>query len=573
MPIWDAPPRRLVTLIQRLARDRREHAPAQDDVSRERVQAVLPGDAAVVRDRVVPVSGQARLRAGEEVHVWNRAGQPVLILAHAARRAQFPQVPQPVGQVVEELFLAGDRSTGVFDVYFRNFDQVTKLGLSAHVSATGPPGSVPTSLLAWGAGTDRFLLQSGSIIRVFRLNRKPNVSYQPGQKAKATLESTLDLTAIVGNAFTGLTATVEHWSWVEDPPNPPVFTLGLSGTYTFNLPFAVPGSQLVPDNEGGGTNLLVTRSALKIMLDERGHVIVTYRVAFFPSIVAPVHDAVRSMACDVTVPAALFGPHQDITNTPPVPMLDFSNSVPVIIGGSNFTQFISPKNYRIEVASMKDGALVQSTIRQEETGGQTFPTNPFHTAVTFITVGAPSVSLLDEYPGARQVFLQVSRRHILWAVSPLSNPFTSPAQVFLQAVAVPDIKPPLVAGDAVQVGTTLREFFFPASVDTYGNALVLLRPFDVLWATVLVDESTQAIVSERLFPVAAWKTSDPSIITLQEAETKFPPKDTPLVPIVSLKKLPVGVVIFGGTVTPAVQVFQAINDAELLASVGRKKTS
>lgn len=559
MPIWDAPPRRLVTLIQRLARDRREHAPAQDDVSRERVQAVLPGDAAVVRDRVVPVSGQARLRAGEEVHVWNRAGQPVLILAHAARRAQFPQVPQPaLGQVVEELFLSGNRSTGVFDVYFRNFDQVTKLGISAHVGATNPPNSVPLSPMGWGLGTNRFFVSGGgaplgqlsSVLRVFKLNRTANQSYQPGQKAKATLEATLDLATVPGVALAQVQVTVPASISLRSVPPPPAFDVPFTTPFAFQrfLHFVDPPEVGLPGPPGfwnatqnepnvAFTELLAQTLSGQTLLDDRRHVV-----------------QVRSLRLDY------FGGSRNGQY-----VVDLSDGQ--VLLDKTLRSFVAtqPLLRLVRVFTMKAGIITGHALGDNNGLAAAVRVEYVTPSETFLLLGEPGVA-------THQVLFQANSRHLLWAVASQAKPFGVPAQVFLQSLPVAST-PPMAAGPITQIGTTLGKFFFQFGT-TYGRPLELLQPFDLLWATVTLGPGSQPLIEkELLHPVSAWKTSEPSVITLQETDPKFPVKDATLVPITGLKKLPAGVVIFGGTVTPAVQVFQAINDAELLASVGRKKTS
>ncbi len=651
MPIWTNPPRKLFTAFKRVRDDARNRG-QQSEIEFMPVDAINADSSYEVGDvqARVPATGTAQdIRVGERVPVATINGQPIAIFAHSARRAQFhPPAPLALGTIIEELFLSGDQNTGIFDVYFRNFDQVTKLGLSAHVAASNPPGSIPTSFLAWGSGTDRFLLgKSQSQVRVFKLNRRSNIAYTSGQKARATLEVSLDPTTVGGSTpitiVTSLGTVVvnvqfrQPWHTIVQvstthvdggasllTASPPSLTPqgGLALTTTAGAPgsgdlapnttfyyivVALAGfteatainavsdikSITTPDDGGDPTQRiavslswnaipdsnyfvyralsptfddanrkeiakklgdLIDSSAQTLFLDERGHVISQSRLDITTDAnTVPVTRA-RDMIVDLMNGSVLLSPTE-----------------------LNFTIAGCAAALRTPPLEFSKGKLVQHAIFRNEAGNQVASAG--NTKVTFIrSVNGASVFskvLLDEPAGSvtHQIMLQASRAHLLWAVASRTNPFGSLANVLMKSLPFPEKTPPILEGLDTQVGTTLSKFFFSTDVDTYGNPLELLRPFDVLWATVTVDGITKRIISELLFPVVVWKSGDPSSITLRETDPNFPPKDTVLVRITGLKKLPTGVVIVGSTITPAVQVFQAINDAAVLAIAGRRATT
>lgn len=132
-PVWGTPPRTFFGATQRVARDTKlGAAPANDAITAEILQAVRGNGRGVVLGVELPTAGPARLVAGQSVYVGWRRGRPVVILAGKVRRAQFPDVPaeETGGGVVEELFLAPDPARGgAVDVWFRNDQQVTALGI------------------------------------------------------------------------------------------------------------------------------------------------------------------------------------------------------------------------------------------------------------------------------------------------------------------------------------------------------------------------------------------------------------------------------------------------------------
>lgn len=173
MPRWDNPPRRLISALQRIARDRRERG--QDDISRETVESVLPGRA-VINGQMVPIAGEQVVRAGQRVYVYNTNGRPTVVIAHSARRSQYGPRPLIEEGVVEELFVAVDDEGP--DVYFRNDQQVSRLNLRAFT------GVATKFAIGWGLNPRTFWLASGDpataatfAIHVFSLNFGPEELY------------------------------------------------------------------------------------------------------------------------------------------------------------------------------------------------------------------------------------------------------------------------------------------------------------------------------------------------------------------------------------------------------------
>src|SRR6266705_1605936 len=170
MALWNDPPRTMKTALDRLGQLVQDRKFKANDISVERVQAVLENGRVEVRGQEVPVSGvNPNIRAGQLVHVVNQGGVPVLVLAHTARRAKFPSVPQILeGGVVEELFIANILK----DVFFRNIDQVTALKLGGFLTK---PTSTVQETVEWGASNDHFLVyifeNFATSIKVFKLNR------------------------------------------------------------------------------------------------------------------------------------------------------------------------------------------------------------------------------------------------------------------------------------------------------------------------------------------------------------------------------------------------------------------
>jgi hypothetical protein len=152
-------------------------------VTLERVAHVF-GDARIeVLGVRIPVvgAGLRGLRAGDQVAVSWQRGQPVAAIRHSARRST-PVTPSPrlTTGVVEELFRAARPDDGVFDVWFRNFDQCIPLRIDAHgVSPVGSP--------RWGPNNNWFYVTSFEPITfsprwcVFRIDRDEGTTFPPGE--------------------------------------------------------------------------------------------------------------------------------------------------------------------------------------------------------------------------------------------------------------------------------------------------------------------------------------------------------------------------------------------------------
>jgi len=115
-------------------------------ITDETVEAVAGDGSAYVKGEVMGTSGRFQsMKAGDKVKVlWSRTSSSVkkpkknVIIAHQVRRNIPPVTYVAGGEIVEELFISGAEDSR--DVYFRDYQQVTNLGLRDLGMATDPIG-------------------------------------------------------------------------------------------------------------------------------------------------------------------------------------------------------------------------------------------------------------------------------------------------------------------------------------------------------------------------------------------------------------------------------------------------
>lgn len=232
-----------------------------DQITEERVEAVLPNSTYRVRGVAVKASGSAQLAAGDAVTVAWKGGRPFRILAHTARRAQGARpIPTKTGGVVEELLLHtvsteldgfGDPIRASVDVVFRNAEQVTRLNLQDVISGDfeGTTGEFirtgPVSV-GWGQADNTFFVVAqvkeasgphAGLYRqkfyVFRLGRNAG-EVQGATPATATHVKTVDLPVFTLPAkYDSVQYNVpSHLAAPVETRTPVVFPYNAQGSFT-----------------------------------------------------------------------------------------------------------------------------------------------------------------------------------------------------------------------------------------------------------------------------------------------------------------------------------------------------
>ncbi len=208
MPIVNVPPRRLSRLLQ-LIRERRQQLNDANKITTEVVEAAHDDGTYTVAGAVLTTTGDARLRAGQEVAVASKEGTPRAIIEHFTRRARFAPVVAPsANPLIEELFFATDPATGETDLYIRNYSQVTPLSIGAQMGF-GFALSFSTVGLAFNVAEDdalftvpkRSTASQFSVpkeLPVFKLNRRRSHPAPPSQRLTASLLKTVDLSWVQG---------------------------------------------------------------------------------------------------------------------------------------------------------------------------------------------------------------------------------------------------------------------------------------------------------------------------------------------------------------------------------------
>lgn len=105
----------------------------KDKITNEPVLSVTSNGLITVGGRVggklLATMGNAQVQVGELVHVLWKNGEPVGILKHRFKKAQFNPTPVIAGDLLEQVFVATDSDTGIKDVYYRNKAQLVALGV------------------------------------------------------------------------------------------------------------------------------------------------------------------------------------------------------------------------------------------------------------------------------------------------------------------------------------------------------------------------------------------------------------------------------------------------------------
>lgn len=252
MPRWDTPPRRLIEAIRRMHRDKRgDPVKTQDSITFEKVQEVRGNSHYVVDGVEVPATGQGVvLYPGQEVPVARVKGDPTVIFAHSARRAQFHTMPQIVARpIVEEIFIATDPDTGESDIFFRDDVRVRPLGAFAQLAGLSQ-GTLaqPALAMGWGVLPHSFWVfrrdpDAGFevIIHVFELGtgegtkfvrRDPTKVIPEGAKLRARLQATYDLRTLGTTLGTVLVRDSAPNDPAGDPTTPATVTVKIEMPWT-----------------------------------------------------------------------------------------------------------------------------------------------------------------------------------------------------------------------------------------------------------------------------------------------------------------------------------------------------
>jgi hypothetical protein len=179
-------------------------------ITRETVEAVS-GNVYTIQGFQVPGT-QVQADVGDQVDVLWQKGKPQRVLNHEVRRGSAHIVDDEGAQsIVEELFIAPNPklASSVPDIYFRNDQQVTALGIGNDF-ATAP------SSVFWGMNTDVFGVLAGSVVHVYRIDRPSLVKVlRKTAKIKVKLYS-LDLLT----AFSNLTVATLSFEWHRNTQAP-----------------------------------------------------------------------------------------------------------------------------------------------------------------------------------------------------------------------------------------------------------------------------------------------------------------------------------------------------------------
>ena len=209
----------------RAIRDRRAgKTQGKEGLAVDRVESVQAGAYTVAGGTRVTSTGRGPIPAGAVVVTAWAKGKPRAILNHSARRAQFgPRIPRQGGPIVEILFVAenGFGPTNR-DVWFRNYDQVTKLDTVRSQLATA--GYSAPAWVKWGDNRASFIVRTDELI--------PNpLALLPGQPA------TIQVPVFHVFQTTREVATVEGRESADQilPPGGSLGTITLQASYRPHL--------------------------------------------------------------------------------------------------------------------------------------------------------------------------------------------------------------------------------------------------------------------------------------------------------------------------------------------------
>lgn len=540
MPIINVPPRRILTLLRRI-RERNQEFRDQNKITTETVERSNGDGTYTVAGNVLTTTGDAALRAGQEVAVASKAGKPAVIVEHNVRRAQFaPSLAPPANPLIEELFFATDPATGEPDVYIRNYSQVTPLGVETLMGAQWARGSTQTGLFFNVAEDDALfsvpkvstasLLSVPKELPIFKLNRRREHPADPTQRMRATLLKTVDLswvqsffstdlitldkglalsvTVVTNNATGGLTGLLR--TWIDGQAR--VFIL-VNALYTFNF-----GSII-----GEQTRRLT-------VFDAETHDVVWDSVVdgvpflspshyLFPTATDGVFRSLTGDVLDITGNVTKLGLRIDAT--------DFTASTGAVFARGVFLY------YPNLAASLTDQLAGNAAI------GRSFVLKALSTTDT------DDVFLVTE---------QLYNRHrYLWGKGP---------QVVLPDFSISHtgpIKMTLLDEDegfaTTQIGTDAVNWL-PLGLFVDGRDFILRTGFN--FDTVTKDDTIKPLFL--------------SIDQLNQLTAGFPQEDLRLKPFKKVKDLPSNVVRFDGIANTFV-IYRVVNEQDTLRPLGRFKST
>lgn len=597
MPIWNDPPRRLLDALRRFRKDRREQG--RDDITRETVQATTDSGG-VIKNRILSTTGRTPLRVGQQVYVANVDGRPQVILADTARRAQFPQAPLvAIGAVVEELFVAVDSATGQEDVFFRNYDQITKLG----VTALFPAGiNGPITSIGWGHDPNGFWVRCrkgplfetqylafelGSGVGGTFVRRDPKVIYPPGRKATVRLQRHYDLETMnlqVASLQVALAATPGDYA-----PIVPGFSFSPQNTGTINFTIASPW---ITTNATFPVEFTIITTPVLGCDDVQPPVTIVETAFFLPTgrhageyldenfnfyvtffwRVDRLQGGGGGVGCSVLAASPSGTAETTIVNVTSrtVVLSTFDGSLHKR-GVTSFSRSRLPLRVDngVVTAAFASDSIFPVRIMGDATGPCIPPApacfvffqQPTGSLRSYIQKGLAQLDLHPIYtfpleePGGRNaqvVLLSNSRHHALFFRSNISAPVNTFGPQGILLVGIDDL-----TGGSFGPGfgpiKNVEVFSFPLNEQ-------LLRYFS--FPVINPDFMYNSEESRRWF-IRAWNRGTGEI-TLDATQSGFPPRDTAMDPVRALKDLvPVP------EEPPAIRTYIAINDLGILGSIGR----
>ncbi len=561
MPIEEHPPRRLKTQIERIGSDAKKLGiGSTQKVTTETIEAIMPNNQVQVLGSNVPVTGSGvSLAVGQRIAVAWTAGAPTAAIFNHAQAAQFVPTMAGGAPIVEELFIAS--AGGVSDVYFRNYDHVAALKLTAITGAT-------YSTVKWGQNADHFIARrlggNGQVWDIFKLTRNPAHPLQAHQTPAVSLVSTKD---IQDSSMAVDTITLIFSGGAPSPQSVSIrnaFSIDTVTGLQANTGFVTFAP--ADDNQGN-----------YVILDDRNHLITTWRlgvnvrVGLNPG--GPFYDAAWAYAyvLDLTANIVLLNTYANPTQ------------VDVAIGMSGVAH-VSGTNLAGITNTLDPDGQNRSTLY--------FPT--FDAKMGFVTDGAidnvfmstgytRSLTTVEGFPhfGVFTGGAVVLHPSGFFAQPTVAAPLTAPVESLGFTVGtlptgptrehagplfnkyhVGIVNPTTNAAELVSFAANARADVDPSPSHFNGLGFIALDP-DFLY--VIEDETNP---NHRFF-VNAWNFST-GAITLSAAAPGFPPEDTRLKSVRTLAALPAALTLSNLFITAS---FHAINDPTILSPLGRFKRS
>jgi hypothetical protein len=565
---------------------------------------------------VAPSPGTSNVEVGARLPAILERGRAVFVMSHQAKHVQFPTgQPRVVGPIVEELFVTVDPQR----VYFRNADQVTELAVEL---AEGEA----ISEIQWGLGGDRFFIVVGSTIRVYTLNREPDVAYQEGEDAEAELETVVTfgpgLFSVPGTFVTPSGFPSESIDLVPDldvyfagpleqdnvglptlstagtaPPSGDGFTLSASltdtgptgpGQYVVNagsptriLDWYVTAARrdgstavsnivhqelVANDAPGDAIHYQVDLSWSRVDHAQYGIFVKDYAAGGDPEIIeyrfVAAIDAFEASGLALGPRTLLLDDRAHLVYSG-----DLLLSAPIYVGDPPIPDWSGANWIRTLVIDLTDGTVLwhPASAFSDLTSGAI----PVALVVALDVTDARLTQYL-QFGGIEGAALVDARRGFVLTGGAGGRFFVQANRTHVMWLSQGDVVylQEIATGEAVEVGP-LAAF----GVDPFGGEggaqgfywrLRLLRPFSMLFAA---DDYPPG-----WFPVVAWEEAEPNEITLRAAAAEFPLLDEELEPIASLAELPEELVEVYPTRSNLLQSYQAVNDDAALGSVGRSET-